>query len=176
MSVLFPGLLYLLVTKLWASDYLIIVPPQKTELIQISLQVRRLRPIKFKDLFHDCIAPDPWSQVVILDHLDHTWILDPGWQRSLPEKRGAVKTYKQQQYNKYFCGFSLGFSSPRRKGKEDSTEPGDSKMVTLLNKEWSTECSLIAGVEKWLHDCLVNTLWLMPWGLPRYPVELGPCS
>ena len=49
-------------------------------------------------------------------------------------------------------------------------------MVTLLNKEWSTECSLIAGVEKWLHDCLVNTLWLMPWGLPRYPVELGPCS
>lgn len=64
MSVLFPGLLYPLVTKLWISDYLITVPPQKTELIQISLQVRRLRPIKFKDLFHDCRAPDPWSQVV----------------------------------------------------------------------------------------------------------------
>lgn len=166
MSVLFPGLLYPLGTKLWASDYLITVLPQKTELIQISLQVRRLRPIKFKDLFHDCIAPDPWSQVVGIQ-------ADKGasWKRG-----GAVKTYKQQQYNKCFCGFSLGFSSPRRKGKEDSTEPGDSKMVTLLNKERTTECSLIAGVEEWLHDCLVNILWLMPWGLPRYPVELGPCS
>ena len=107
-------------------------------------------------------------------------ILDCRWWASRlteepPGKERGCES-KQQQYNKCFCGFSPGFGSLRSKDKEDSAEPGDSEMVTLLNKEWSTECSLIVGPEEWLHDCLVNTLWLMPWGLTSYPIELGPCS